>query len=339
MPDALRSERITLELGHDDEGPWSCTLTLFVAEGDGATRGCLGRRDGAQSQDAPSGRGDLVLYLHGWSDYFFHEHVAEFFVSRGFDFCALDLRKYGPSLRPGQTPTAIDSLSEYAVEIEAAIVESNRRRRAPEGGRTLLYGHSTGALTAALYARAHPEKVSGLIMNSPWLETHGGPLVRTLVSPALRGRARRRPYARALPPGHDFYARANRKDFGGEWDWVEEYKPARGHPFPANTLAAVMEGQARLARGLDLPHPILVLTSTRSAFQLRWHPKLGLRDTVLSVRGIWAAARKLGPHVRVVKIPGATHDIALSRLPVRRQFFAEIERWLREEWAGQRRET
>ena len=52
--------------------------------------------------DAPTRR--AVLYLHGFVDYFFQTHLAEFFTDRGFDFYALDLRKYGRSLLPHQTP-------------------------------------------------------------------------------------------------------------------------------------------------------------------------------------------------------------------------------------------
>ena len=45
---------------------------------------------------APTRR--AVLYLHGFVDYFFQTHLAEFFTERGYDFYALDLRKYGRSL-------------------------------------------------------------------------------------------------------------------------------------------------------------------------------------------------------------------------------------------------
>ena len=38
-----------------------------------------------------------VLYVHGWSDYFFQTHLAEAFEDWGYDFYALDLRRYGRS--------------------------------------------------------------------------------------------------------------------------------------------------------------------------------------------------------------------------------------------------
>ena len=45
-----------------------------------------------------------VLYLHGWNDYFFQTHLADYLSDIGYDFYALDLRRYGRSMRPGQLP-------------------------------------------------------------------------------------------------------------------------------------------------------------------------------------------------------------------------------------------
>ncbi|MGM7310843.1 alpha/beta hydrolase, partial [Acinetobacter baumannii] len=36
-----------------------------------------------------------VLYIHGFLDYFFQTEMAEQFNAHGYDFYALDLRKYG----------------------------------------------------------------------------------------------------------------------------------------------------------------------------------------------------------------------------------------------------
>jgi pimeloyl-ACP methyl ester carboxylesterase len=46
-----------------------------------------------------------VLYVHGWNDYFFQTHLADHLTDLGFDFYAVDLRRYGRSLRRG-TSTA-----------------------------------------------------------------------------------------------------------------------------------------------------------------------------------------------------------------------------------------
>ena len=62
-----------------------------------------------------------MLYVHGWSDYFFNPELAEFWSDAGARFFALDLRKYGRSLRPGQTPGYITNLADYDADIEAAL--------------------------------------------------------------------------------------------------------------------------------------------------------------------------------------------------------------------------
>src|SRR5690349_13400308 len=82
-----------------------------------------------------------VLYVHGFVDYFFQKHLADFYVARGFDFYALDLRKYGRSLLPHQTPNFVHSLSEYFAEIDEAV----RIVREEDGHDVLLVNaHSTG---------------------------------------------------------------------------------------------------------------------------------------------------------------------------------------------------
>jgi hypothetical protein len=73
----------TIPLPDDAEGPVVATLVKRPAS-------------------APTTR--AVLYVHGFSDYFFHVHVAELFNELGYDFYALDLRKYGPLAAP--TPDA-----------------------------------------------------------------------------------------------------------------------------------------------------------------------------------------------------------------------------------------
>ncbi|MFQ9503751.1 MAG: alpha/beta hydrolase [Alistipes indistinctus] len=54
---------------------------------------------------APSGR--AVLYLHGYIDYFFQTHMAERFAGEGWNFYALDLRKYGRSSCPINMPIIV----------------------------------------------------------------------------------------------------------------------------------------------------------------------------------------------------------------------------------------
>ena len=54
-----------------------------------------------------------VLYVHGYNDYFFQSQMADSLNSWGVNFYAVDLRKYGRSLLPGQTPFEVYELEEY----------------------------------------------------------------------------------------------------------------------------------------------------------------------------------------------------------------------------------
>ncbi|WP_154604843.1 MULTISPECIES: alpha/beta hydrolase [Arthrobacter] len=67
-----------------------------------------------------------ILYVHGWSDYFFQRELAEFFHRAGAQFYALDLHNYGRSLRPGLVPGQVSSLTEYDGDIAAALLAMGR---------------------------------------------------------------------------------------------------------------------------------------------------------------------------------------------------------------------
>src|SRR3954464_3170080 len=110
----------------------------FPADYDGAVVSTLVRLPVA---NAPRG---TVLYIHGFSEYFFQRHMAERFAAEGYAFYALDLRKYGRSMRPHQHPNFCKSIAEYYADIDAAMDVI--------GGEVLLAGHSTGGLVASLYA-------------------------------------------------------------------------------------------------------------------------------------------------------------------------------------------
>ncbi|MGH9060169.1 MAG: alpha/beta hydrolase, partial [Acidimicrobiales bacterium] len=78
-----------IPLGTDDEGEVVATLV---------------RRDPSPRAGRAGLAGTAVLYVHGYNDYFFQTDLADFFAERGATFYALDLRKYGRSLRPHHTP-------------------------------------------------------------------------------------------------------------------------------------------------------------------------------------------------------------------------------------------
>jgi alpha-beta hydrolase superfamily lysophospholipase len=264
-----------------------------------------------------------VLYLHGWNDYFFQTHLADYMTDLGYDFYALDLRRYGRSIRHGQLRGFITSLDDYSIELDAAA-----NLIAADHDRLLLMGHSTGGLIAALWAAHNADRLEGLILNSPWLDLQGSAIVRALGTPVIDRLGSRAPTSIIRLPDLGFNARALHISLGGEWDYDLMLKSTPGPPIRTGWLRAILLGHQRVAAGLGIGVPILVLASTTTDFSRRWHEGLRLVDTVLDVEQTAARAARLGPHVTVVRIPEGLHDLTLSAPHVRKHALDEIGRFV-----------
>ena len=264
-----------------------------------------------------------VLYVHGFVDYFFQAHLADFYVERGYSFYALDLRKYGRSLLPHQTPNFARSMSDYFPEIDEAV-----RLIREENDVLLLNGHSTGGLVAALWADRVRGKglVDGLFLNSPFLELNVPAPVRVLVGPLVRAAAKVRP-TMVFPTGlSESYVRSIHRDHDGEWDFDLAWKPAKGFPVRVGWLSAIMRAHRQAHTGLAIDVPVLVMASARTARGKNGDATSA--DVVLDVDDIARWSTRLGPHVTCVRVDGGLHDLALSAEPVRARFFAELDRWM-----------
>ncbi|WFE30133.1 alpha/beta hydrolase [Solwaraspora sp. WMMD791] len=310
QPDILGPpyEQQVIELDPDDEGRVVATLVRRRA-------------------DRPAGR--AVLYLHGFIDYFFQTHLADHFVRGGWDFYALDLRKYGRSLLPHQTPNFCRDLSDYFPELDAAA----RIIREQDGNETLLVnGHSTGGLIAAIWADARASQgvaPDGLFLNSPFFDLNAPWLVRRPLAAAVRRLTHRTPY-RVVPVGlSGVYGQSVHASQRGEWDYDLAWKPLAGFPVRAGWLAAIQRAQRQLRAGLQITAPVLLACSSRSYRSRRWHDAATLADAVLDVEHMARWAPRLGRHVTVVRIDGGLHDLTLSRQPARDELFSELDRWLR----------
>ena len=293
----------------------------YALEPEGSLSATLIRRG------APSHR-RAVLYIHGWSDYFFQTHAADAFDEAGYDFHAIELRRYGRSLRTGQLAGFVAEIEHYAVELDAA-VEILREQQYES---IVLAGHSTGGLVAALYANKRPGTFAAVVLNSPWIEFQGSPITRPAAHPLMRAVSRVSPTTPLPLVDNGHYLRAISKEFGGEWEFDRNLKGDPAFRVRVGWLRAIMHGQARIARGLDIDVPVLVVTATRSAMGIlgpAWSDEYRELDSVLDVRRIAERAHDLGRHVTLVRIPGALHDVTLSAPPVRAQAFEELRRFLR----------
>ena len=264
-----------------------------------------------------------ALYLHGWNDYFFQTHLADYLTDLGYDFYAVELRRYGRSIRPGQIRGFIANLDDYSLELDTAA-----DLIAADHDRLLLMGHSTGGLIAALWAARNADRLEGMILNSPWLDMQGSAIVRTVGAPVIDALGSRAPTSIIRLPDLGFTARSLHISLGGEWDYDLTLKSRPGPPIRTGWLRAVLLGHQRVAAGLGIGVPILVLASARTEFARRWHEGLRVVDSVLDVEQTAARAVRLGPHVTVVRIPDGLHDLTLSAPHVRKQALDEIGRFV-----------
>lgn len=315
VPDVLGSpfEQRTLPLGVDDEGEVVATVVRSIPNWWESVKGPLRDVD--------------VLYVHGWSDYFFQAELARFWNEMGARFYALDLRKYGRSLRDGQTPGYITALEDYDVDIAAAL-DAMGRTDAASPRRLVLLGHSTGGLVLTLWAARHPGYASALVLNSPWLELQTGALGRQALAPLIEVRARFDPLGTHPEVDLGYYTRAQ-SELGVLPNIAEHarWRPPRGFPTHPGWLNAILLGHRTIAAGVDVDCPALVMLSLRSANPFAWSDASTAADSVLVVDDIAKAATNIGRLVTIGRIDGAIHDIFLSRPEPRAAAYDTLRSW------------
>jgi alpha-beta hydrolase superfamily lysophospholipase len=306
-PDVLGPgyEAMTVALGTDYEGAVTATLVRRLADH-------KGRR--------------AVLYVHGYNDYFFQKHVAEFYADLGISFYALDLRKHGRSLLPHQTAYLCLSLREYYPEIDAAVDIVKRAGHEL----VLVSGHSTGGLVVSLWAAEGDNRnlVDALILNSPYLSSGVPAGVQFVVDPICRMIVRRNPAAAFPWRLSPRYAQSLHRSYQGEWDFDTAWKSVSGTRLRMAWLASIHAGQRRVRNGLGLTVPVLVLCGTATGNRKTPASDLMAVDIVLDVGQIAQLAPELGRNVTCIRITGAIHDVFLSRPAARRQAFYELSGWL-----------
>lgn len=296
-------EQTTVALPSDYAGDPVCTVVRALA-------------------DTPSVR--AVLYIHGYNDYFFQKQMALQFLGHGYDFYAVDLRRYGRSLRPGDSPFDIRDLNAYSAEIDSAlsIIRASGVRE------VVMLGHSTGGLIAATYlSHHHPAEVKALILNSPFLDWNLGSTEK--IVPAVAALGRLLPSLK-IPQGESTaYAESLLKSAHGEWDFNTDWKHPVSLPVTAGWIRAIDMAQRDL-RKLEYPIqiPVLLMMSERSISGEKWTPDFNHADAVLDVNDILRYGRPLSRDVKALAFRGGLHDIALSACPVRCLYYSNIFDWL-----------
>lgn len=311
MPDVLDGfEQLTVDLEPDEEGDVVATVARRISPG---------------ATDA----GVDLLYVHGWNDYFFQAHLADFWEDLGVRFHALDLRKYGRSIRDGQTLNYVADLGTYDEDIAAALTAIGHGLGASNSRRLLLMGHSTGGLILSLWASRNPGRAVGLVLNAPWLELQTREAGRRVLEPGVRAAAALNPRGPVVYYDKGLYSRAISAEYDGEWTYDTHWRSDHGRrPTPA-WMAAIFRGHDQVAHGLAIDAPVLVLLSAKSSSPSRWTEETQRTDTVLDVIGVARRVPNLGPVTTLVWVDGALHDVTLSAAPVRDVVWRETARWFR----------
>jgi alpha-beta hydrolase superfamily lysophospholipase len=268
-----------------------------------------------------------VLYIHGFNDYFFQSHLADSVVAWGIRFYALDLRKYGRSYLPHQRFNNVRDLSEYYADIDSALYFMH----AQGVEQVTLLGHSTGGLIASLYADAHPNSklVCSVALNSPFLDMNMGWALERLAIPVVAALGKQNP-DKVLPVEFPpYYGHSLHRDAKGIWEYNLEWKPHVAPPVNQGWIRAIYLAQQKIKRRLAIPYPVLVMHSDSSTNPVEWSDAIYTTDAVLDVDDIERYANYLGEHVTTATVPDGVHDLALSKTPARRRYFALLKSWLK----------
>ncbi len=266
-----------------------------------------------------------VLYVHGFNDYFFQEEMAERYIREGFNFYAVDLRKYGRSWLSHQKFNNVRDLSEYYADIDTALAvikgEGNEK--------VLLSGHSLGGLVISLYAgeRAGQEKFDAVLLNSPMFALNIKSGLKKTALPLLLKRAEKHPEMNFDLGINPLYGESLHVTAHGEWSYSLGLKPFVAPPVNLGWIRAVHNAQERLAQGIIINKPVLVLHSAKSIDEKKWSDIFFNGDAVLIVDDIARQAQNIVGQYSIQAVQGGMHDLILSKQPVREEVYSTIFNW------------
>ena len=174
-----------------------------------------------------AGSNKAVLYVHGYNDYFFQTQLGDSLNTWGYNFYAVDLRKYGRSLLPNQDMFFCKDISEYFADIDTCLSII----KAEGNNDVYLMGHSTGGLTLSAYLNSgslNCSGIKGLILNSPFLDWNLGFVLEKLAVPIISFIGGCYPNFVVMKYDHPTYAYTLLKAFKGEWEYNTAWKMING---------------------------------------------------------------------------------------------------------------
>ncbi len=277
---------------------------------------------------APEKSKKAYLYVHGFNDYFFQKEMGEIFVDSGFNFYAVDLRRYGRSRQPWQYPFNVRNQKEYFEDIDSALAQIRR-----DGNTDItLSGHSTGGLTVAYMAAVKGARigVNRVVTNSPFLEWNFSPVMRNVGAPFIEFLSKFSKNSMIKQSHCDGYAYSLLKEYDGEWTYNTDWKMIYSPPVTYSWVGSINHAQSELMkRASHITVPILVMHSSRKITGCGYTPVFHTGDCVLDPEMIKKQGEKLGKVRQVCAIDSGIHDLILSSKPHRDAAYDTIFRFIR----------
>lgn len=267
-----------------------------------------------------------VLYIHGFIDYFFHPHVADFFIKKNYSFYALELRKYGHSILPHQHKNYCKNIEEYFEEIDICLEKIYNIHQQ----KIILLGHSTGGLISTLYTQTGKNKhlLASLILNSPFYDFNFPRPVKYLSIKLSSFISHFGDYGNLKKAISPLYCKSLHKDYEGEWDFNLTFKPINGFPAYFTWFNAIHLAHLKIKKH-QVNIPMLILHSSKSIRPLMYSKEIEVCDIVLNIEDIKRIGSEIGIKKTLIAIKNAKHDVFLSKKEARQQAFNEVENWLK----------
>lgn len=267
------------------------------------------------------------LYVHGFNDYFFQSEMGKRFVDSGYNFYAVDLRRYGRSKEPWQYPYNIRHIREYYADIDSALAQIRR-----DGNTDItLSGHSTGGLTVLSFAadKGADCGVDRVVTDSPFLEWNYNSFYRNVAVPIVQFLGKIFKNSKIKQSHCDGYAYSLLRQYHGQWEYNTDWKMIYSPPVTFSWVGAINAAQSRLMkRRKDIAVPILVMHSSRKIDGCGWTPEFQTGDAVLDPAMIQECGSLLGHERMVCAIDSGIHDLILSEPGPREAAYDAIFKFL-----------
>lgn len=281
----------------------------------------------------------IILYVHGYNDYYFQKEMAQKADSAGYAFFAIDLHYCGRSFAPGDRRGDLRNMREFFPELDFAVelARAITKERAGHGHSLplVLMGHSQGGLLVSFYAESRPaEKFAALVLNSPFFDFNFNWLVRNVAIPVVSELAMYLPDFSIGSSGNPNYAYAINRERYGEWQYNTEWKSEERPEQFLGWIRGVYRAQLELHKGFHINSPVLVLHGDCSDDDDEWSENQMHCDGVLDVEHIEMWAPKVGTKVTTETVAGGLHDLYLSRKDVRDEAYAKTFRFIDESLLG-----